>query len=157
MPAAHVDGFGILPTTGSIVDAAQTILKRGFSSVVSTEGLLWRYAIEPSEKVPVGDAGYWKAITDEEVAAKLVSQLGTTSKMQRESDRREVIRKLHYLNRERDDLFDGADPGINLSNGFLSLDPVTGIVGLVPHDEGYGARYKLGIAYTPASHLSAFR
>ena len=137
--ANHAEGYGFLSNTSAIAEAVRTILGRDYELILSTEGYQWGYATRPSERVSADEIHRWLRIDDIVLEATLLDQLKDVPLAQKAAARREVIQKLHLRHRERDDYFDDAEPGLNLTNGFLRLNTVTGSIELIDHDHNHRA------------------
>lgn len=132
---------------GSEADAAQAVLEdlaaRAEATVHCGSTFYLYYGLKAESGFP---SDYYVAVGREEMENHIRSLLDGTDMGRGKARRAEILSRVTAA-LDVPGFFDDAEPGLNVANGFLRLDPETGQPRLEAHDARFKARSRLDVAF----------
>lgn len=132
----YVSDFGYLHTVDDVVKAYADWLRREYGTVVSCGSGLHVYE---------SSSGSFEFTGLGELEVHILDTFGNLPLFQRGSNVQLVIKRLRLAFSD-EEFFADARPGVNLRDGFLSID-TDGVAVLLPHSPGHKARMQVDVAY----------
>lgn len=156
--ANYLPDFGYVATEQELASAFVERLRAGKRTLIATEGAFWAYTPRFSHDIERAEeeTAFFKQITTEEAQAEMLRAFPELPVAGKKANRDEALRRAVSAVRVADDFFALAEPGVNLRNGFLRLDTVTGEVVLEEHDQRHRARSLIDVQYDPAAEAPTF-
>ncbi|MFP5514648.1 MAG: phage/plasmid primase, P4 family [Alphaproteobacteria bacterium] len=148
--------YGYLNTHSAVASAVDSQISELTSSAVWTEGALYAYPRDDTAEGDTATERFFKPTSLEELDNELITYFPNIPLVQRPSDRKEVIKRI-IAARSQHDFFDDAPAGVNLSNGFLRHNTLTGNVELLPHSPDHKARMQLDVTYDRTAAAPVFQ
>lgn len=142
-------GHGFPDSFEALAQALQEDYERRFEKIIATQSKFYTYSAEASVDTPEAETGYWRPRPTEQLEADLLKSFQRNPLVQKPGDRKEILKRFYLRNNAGNKYLSDASPGLNLSNGFLAMDPVTKSVTLCPHSPEHRATFKLAFAYDP--------
>jgi hypothetical protein len=144
---------GVLHSVSLLAESAMAKLRMRYVHVVASEGCFWHYAVDGEENPSV--AGYYERSEMRDVENFLLQEYSKLPSLESKSRWVEVTRR---MTGEVSDpaFFDDAPNGMNLRNGFLTLDAAEGVLKLLPAGPEHKARSRLMVEYDPAAQAPIF-
>lgn len=141
---------------GSEADAAQAVLEDLAARAEDAVHCGSTFYLYFGRKAEDGDAPDYYVTVSLDVMESHIRTLLDGTDMGRGKARRAEILSRVVATLNDPGFFDDAEPGLNVANGFLSLDPDTGQLRLEPHDARFKARSRLDVTFDVDAVPEAF-